>query len=156
MSSPEKYAVGDAVLLTQLRRRGTITEGPNRKGEYLVAVSTLTIWVAPDKFTRAAHVDAPKQRVQGVVRRSAGSVSADSEHRVLRIDLHGMRREEALRKLEDAVDKTLRGDAACIEVVHGLGKGTLKEAVHEYLRKTKAVKNYRVDTANPGVTWVYF
>ena len=150
-----KFSIGDTVLVVQLRRRGTIAEGPNQRGELLVSFGALSAWIDPKKLAPSVAEAEPKKKAKDVVRRSAKQAAAREEHRILRIDLHGMTREEALRLLEETLDRALRGEGACLEVIHGLGKGTLRDAVNGYLRKSKVVKEYRPDTKNPGVTWVY-
>ena len=43
-----------------------------------------------------------------------------------------------------------------IRVIHGRSGGRLKAAVHGYLRGLTAVKSFRVDPRNEGVTIVTF
>lgn len=71
------------------------------------------------------------------------------------IDLHGMTAKEAIATLEGTLDRALLADASQIEIVHGLGTGKLKEAVHSYLKASRHVKNFRISINNPGMTIAY-
>ena len=161
MSASEKsFRPGDSVVLSQLKRRGTVAEGPNHRGEYLIACGALSLWVSPaalervdpgKESKRAAAKEATIRRPRETIRGGGATIT---------IDLHGLSREDAVRKLEDALDRALRsegarGESISLEVVHGIGSGAVRRAVHEYLAKSKVVASYRDDVANPGVTWVY-
>lgn len=71
------------------------------------------------------------------------------------IDLHGLRVQEALGLVEDLLNRAVLDDCDEIQIVHGIGRGRIKEALHDYLRGLHVVKSYKLDPANPGVTRVY-
>lgn len=138
------------------RNRGTIVEGPTRRGEYLVELGSIRIWAHVSKLTEApGSVRIPSSRSQ-VKRRTRSSVQAGSPApQTLRLDLHGMTRTKALELLEASLDRALLQGVDRIELIHGLGRGTLRDASHEYLRSSHHVKQVKLDDANPGVTWVF-
>ena len=71
------------------------------------------------------------------------------------IDLHGQTVKEAIEALETALDRALLNDVSQIEIVHGLGTGKVKEAVHKYLANSRHIKNFRISINNPGMTIAY-
>lgn len=71
------------------------------------------------------------------------------------IDLHGVTVREAVEQLEKTLDRALLANANQIEIMHGLGTGKVKDAVHKYLSSSRHVKNFRVSINNPGVTIAY-
>lgn len=71
-------------------------------------------------------------------------------------DLHGMRVEEALRVVEAKVNEALLAEIDSVEIIHGVGTGALRYAVHGYLKGLSVVKHFKIDEHNPGTTWVYF
>jgi DNA mismatch repair protein MutS2 len=73
-----------------------------------------------------------------------------------RLDLHGLIVEQALAHLTDEIDRSLLRGADRIEVIHGKGSGRIRDAVHRHLASMSVVAEFRVDPANPGVTWAYF
>jgi len=52
-----------------------------------------------------------------------------------KIDLRGMRVEEARQMVEDFVDQALLANATHLEIIHGKGTGVLRKAVHQKLRE---------------------
>ena len=46
----------------------------------------------------------------------------------------------------------LKNKRVCI--IHGIGTGKVKEAVHEVLKQDKRIKSFKVDFMNPGCTIV--
>ena len=72
------------------------------------------------------------------------------------IDLHGMTVEEALTRVEDAVNRALLADAMEVRLIHGRSGGRLRAAVHRWLREVPSVRGFRLDPRNPGVTIVRF
>lgn len=72
-----------------------------------------------------------------------------------RLDLHGLRVHEALSLAEDAINKAVLADADQLELLHGIGQGKIKDALHKHLAGLKVVKRFALDPANPGVTRVY-
>ena len=71
------------------------------------------------------------------------------------MDLHGLNVAAALRLLEETLDHALVLSTHRLEVVHGIGTGALKTAVHQYLKDSRHVSRFEVDSFNPGTTWVY-
>lgn len=67
-----------------------------------------------------------------------------------RLDLHGMRYEEAKDKLEKFFDDAIVGNLHEVTIIHGFGTGVIRKLVHEFLRNHKDVKEYRYGGANEG------
>jgi DNA mismatch repair protein MutS2 len=87
----------------------------------------LRIEVAPERLRRVATKSgraAPKVTI------SAGVAEADAG---AELNLIGMRTADALRKLEEFLDQAYLMNRIEVRVVHGIGSGALKKAVHEYL-----------------------
>jgi len=75
-----------------------------------------------------------------------------------RCDVRGMRQEDALRVLEQFLDKAMRAAEECVWVVHGHGTGALKTALRKYLSTSPYAKSFRAGEAGEGgdgVTVVY-
>lgn len=70
------------------------------------------------------------------------------------IDLHGMTTDEAVAALDIFLNDALLGGLTEVRVIHGRSGGRLKSAVHARVKRISAVRGYRVDPLNPGVTIV--
>ncbi len=73
------------------------------------------------------------------------SINIDTAHSTQRfdnkLDIRGMRYEEALEAIQAFVDQALIHNAHTIQIVHGKGTGTLRKAVHMKLSEYDAVKH---------------
>ncbi len=68
----------------------------------------------------------------------AGKAGFDS-----RLDIRGMRLEEALQVLQDFLDRALIAGADSLRIIHGKGNGVLRQAVRQKLKEYPAVKSAR-------------
>lgn len=71
-----------------------------------------------------------------------------------KIDLHGMDREYAIFKVKEFINDCYKLKQEKIIIIHGIGKGILRNAINEYLKKDKRVLEYKLDFMNPGCTLV--
>jgi DNA mismatch repair protein MutS2 len=67
-----------------------------------------------------------------------GPDGAESE-----LNLIGMRTADALRRLEEFLDQAYLTNRAEVRIVHGIGSGALKKAVHEYLSDSPYCAGFR-------------
>ena len=71
------------------------------------------------------------------------------------LDLHGMTTDEADAALAEFLSDAMLAGHAEVRVIHGRSGGRLKAVVHARLRGTAAVRGFRLDPRNPGVTIVH-
>lgn len=74
--------------------------------------------------------------------------------RLPRIDLHGFDRESARVAVNDFVDEAFVMGYSEIVIIHGIGEGIVKEAVHQALFHNKKVLKYHLSFNNMGCTVV--
>ncbi len=67
-----------------------------------------------------------------------------------RINLIGLRVDEALSRLEQFLNHAALAELREVTVIHGIGKGLLSRAVHEHLTDHPLVKNFRRGTQEEG------
>ncbi|MBR9923033.1 MAG: endonuclease MutS2 [Bacteroidetes bacterium] len=60
-----------------------------------------------------------------------------------KIDIRGMRMEEALEVVQDFMDKALMASSNHLQIVHGKGNGILRKAVKQKLREYKGINSIR-------------
>ena len=114
-------------------------------GRAVVSRGGLRIEVAPERLRRAqlragsAQERAGQERVPKVtVSAASGADGGDSE-----LNLIGMRTAEALRRLEEFLDQAYLTNRSEVRIVHGIGSGALKKAVHEYLADSRYCASFR-------------
>lgn len=71
-----------------------------------------------------------------------------------KVDLHGFDRETARVATNDFIRDNIKLKNDIIVIIHGIGNGIVKEAVHNALRKNKNVIEYKTFYNNNGSTIV--
>ena len=66
------------------------------------------------------------------------------------LNLLGLTTDEALNKLDKYLDDARMSHLSSVRIVHGKGTGALRKAVHNYLRKQKWIKSYRLGDFGEG------
>jgi DNA mismatch repair protein MutS2 len=69
---------------------------------------------------------------------------------VFQLDLRGMHLEEALRQVEQQIDRALLSGMGEFSIVHGMGEGILQRGIHDYLKRNPHVKDYFFSTPEQG------
>ena len=70
------------------------------------------------------------------------------------IDLHGEYAFSAEVLTKEFIDDNIKLKKSKLCIIHGIGKGILKEAVHKVLKKDKRIEKFYIDFMNPGCTIV--
>ncbi len=148
--------VGDAVqtpfgkgVVREVRNRDRcLVEVGGRQLELRVAqLQPLPSGVVP-RGARATHANQP--RTTGG--RSAGAPAAAEGP--TEVDLHGLTVEEALSRVNDALNRALLSDAGHLRLIHGRSGGRIRAALHRRLEGIASVRGFHLDPHNPGVTIV--
>jgi DNA mismatch repair protein MutS2 len=126
----EPLKVGEQVELGDIRGELIALDG----GRAIVGRGGLRIEVAPERLRRARKLQTTREPKFTV----SATVSERDE-----LNLVGMRTAEALRKLEEFLDQAYLTSRGEVRVIHGIGSGALKKAVHEYLSTSPYCAGYR-------------
>ena len=135
----EPLKVGDEVELGQIRGE-LLTLEENRA---VIARGGMRIEVAPERLRRAV------QQARGS-RAATVNVMPAPHPESAELMLIGMRATEALRKLEEFLDQAYLTNRTEVRIVHGIGSGALKKAVHEYLASSPYCAAFREADPNRG------
>ena len=152
----EEVKVGDTVQVLSLNLTGTVATLPNAKGELYVQIGALRTQANIKDIAPAEAVQEPEKKVRtevGKIKMSK-SMSVSPE-----CNLIGKRVDEALPILEKYLDDAYLAHLPQVTIIHGRGTGALRDAVHQYLKRLRYVKSYRVGgfgEGDHGVTIVEF
>ncbi len=142
--------LGDAVFVHSLNLKGTVSSLPDAKGNLFVQMGILRSQVHLSDVEKieesTIHLDGKKVntgKVSTAGLSKAGSIGAE-------INLIGKRVEEALPELEKYLDDAYLSHLPQVRIVHGKGSGAMRAAVHQYLRKQKFVKEFRLGEYGEG------
>lgn len=70
------------------------------------------------------------------------------------IDLRGMESIEAVAAAERYIDNAVMAKLSPVTIIHGKGTGALRTAIHQMLRRNKAVKSFRLGVFGEGESGV--
>jgi DNA mismatch repair protein MutS2 len=151
-----EFKAKDEVYVESLKKMGTVVKPARKPGVYDILVGTLTVQCAASDLTpRAALSKSVLKSFKNIAKPVAGS-GKNPPSRPATLDLHGMLVEDAMRAVEHAMDRAIIEGHQKMEIVHGIGAGRIRDALHKYLAKLPIIESFRLDDQNAGVTWVYF
>lgn len=152
----DRVGVGDRVWVDRLRSAAEVIEGPAR-GKVRVSAGMMKLWVDLDDLRALKQVGEPPQRepkVSGARPKPKQAVrTADNT-----LDIRGLRAEEAVALVQSFLDRMYGAAEPSAYIVHGIGTGALRDAVHDHLcRDDTYVEGFRPasqDEGGPQVTVV--
>ncbi len=132
--------VGDYVRIRGLNVQGAVQSMDSTDGEATVIVGDARFTLDVSRLTPLEEGEAVELRDQ-----SGRGVSYDLEPAQMSNELHirGMRADEAAVTVEEFLDRALRNGADSVRIVHGKGRGVLRQSVQETLDRNSLVKSYR-------------
>ena len=92
---------------------------------------------------------AAKKKVSYNIQSSTVRSAVSSE-----IDLRGMESIEAVNAAEMYIDNAVMAKLSTVTIIHGKGTGALRTAIHQMLKRNKAVKSFRLGRYGEGETGV--
>ena len=149
----DRFVVGDRVHVVRIGT-GVVREARNG-GRYLVEIKGRSMVVTGAELESAAPE--PSKRDRKSARQPARAAEPPaSARRVPSLDLHGKTVVESLELMDAFLNEAILDGHGEVTIVHGRSGGRIKAAVHKRLRETSAVRAFRLDPHNPGVTLVAF
>lgn len=143
--------VGDYASIVNTSTAGVISEIDIDKNKAVLTVGSLKI---KTKFSDL--LPAKKSEAELVYHKK---YDADIQSFNYRLDIRGMRYEDAEYEVQKFLDTANMNGVNRIEILHGKGTGVLKQMTHMILKKYSAVKNYYfsgIESGGDGVTIVEF
>lgn len=148
--SPKNLKIGDPVFVTTLGLKGTVSTLPNAKGDLFVQMGILRSQVNIKDLEPSEEEDkktVTSNRTQSGKIKMSKSASISPE-----LNLIGKTVDEAIFELDKYLDDAYLAHLAQVTIIHGRGTGALRKGVHEYLKKSKYVKSFRIGGYNEGNT----
>ena len=146
---PSDFKLGESVKVLSMNLTGTIGSLPDARGNVTVQMGILRSQVNISDLEIIEEVSpyAPKRmnRTAKSKIKMSKSLSVSPE-----INLLGKTVDEAVAELDQYLDDALLSHLNSVRVVHGKGTGALRKGIHEYLRRQKHVKSYRLAEFGEG------
>ena len=148
-----RFVAGDRVHVARIGT-GVVREARNG-GRYLVEIKGRSMVVTGAQLESAAPGPSKRTRASADQRPRASDPPGIAR-RVPSLDLHGKTVVESLELVDAFLNEAILDGHSEVAIVHGRSGGRIKAAVHKRLRETSAVRAFRLDTQNPGMTIVTF
>lgn len=139
--------IGDRVRVLSLNLEGTVSTLPNPKGDLFVQMGILRSQVNINDLEYIGEAENLQKGMTtgGGKLRMSKSAAVSTE-----INLIGMTVDEAIAHLDKYMDDAYLAHVPSVRIVHGKGTGALRTAVHQYLKRCKHVKSFRLGTFGEG------
>ncbi len=145
---PSQIKLGESVRIISMGLKGTISSLPDKNGKLFVQCGIIRSQVSLDDLVLAEEETIKTGRMQ---RSSSGKLKMSKSYSVsTEINLLGKTVDEALSELDKYLDDAYLAHLPSVRIVHGKGTGALRNAVHNYLRRNKVVRSYRLGEFGEG------
>ena len=146
---PSDFKLGETVKVLSMNLTGTISSLPDTKGNLMVQMGILSSKV---HISDLEIVDEkPAYLKKTAARTSKGKVKMGKSLSVSpEINLLGKTVDEAVAELDKYLDDASLAHLTSVRVVHGKGTGALRAGIHQYLKRQKHVKSYRLGAFGEG------
>ena len=139
--------LGDRVRVLSLNLEGTVSTLPNPKGDLFVQMGILRSQV---NINDLEYIGEAEYLQKGMTTGSGKLRMSKSAAVSTEINLIGMTVDEAIAHLDKYLDDAYLAHVPNVRIVHGKGTGALRTAVHQYLKRCKHVKTFRLGTFGEG------
>lgn len=149
--SASDLTIGTRVKVLSLNLEGTVSTLPNPKGDLFVQMGILRSQVNL-KDLEILH---DKEDTITDTKTGAGNIKLSKTMSISQeINLIGLTVDEAMIELDKYLDDAYLSKIPQVRIVHGKGTGALRSAVHNKLKRTKYIKEFRLGVFGEGETGV--
>jgi DNA mismatch repair protein MutS2 len=141
---------GDRVEIASLNVTGVVERIDYQKREAVVAAQGKRVTVPLGSLALAPAPAPSAERPSGKALLDALTKAGEGEGPKDEIDLRGLYADEAVAEADLFLDRSFRGDAGQVRIIHGLGTGALQKAIREHLKASPYVASFRPGTQKEG------
>ena len=146
---PSDFKLGESVKVLSMNINGTVASLPDNKGNLTVQMGILRSQV---NISDLEIIDETPVYLKKTTRaggkgkiKMSKSLSVSTE-----INLLGKTVDEAIAELDKYLDDASLAHLSSVRIVHGKGTGALRKGIHQYLRRQKHVRSFRLGEFGEG------
>lgn len=154
---PVHVRVGQVILVPRLNVSGRVLSV--RDGQVELDVAGRRVRLPSEELVEARPATSAQRRSERLEQAVTVQVASPIGDVPYQLDLRGLRRDEAVERLEDYLLDAARAGLPSARIVHGKGSGAIRQAVRETLRQNRLVARFapELDTAGgDGATVLWF
>ena len=141
-------AAGDRVELPGVRTAATVVQ-VNGDGSLVLQAGKMKMTAKPGQVRLIEGQ--PQVKKQAAAPKAGTAPTLHLERRASsELDIRGYETLEAESVVENYLDAAVMAKLETVTIIHGKGTGALRKAVHEILRRSKAVKSFRLGRYGEG------
>lgn len=146
---PSDFRLGESVKVHSLNLKGTVSSLPDANGNLFVQMGILRSQV---HISDLSIIEEPLSATERQRRQtSTGKIKMSKTMSVsTEINLLGKTVDEAVAELDKYLDDAYLSHITSVRVVHGKGTGALRAGIHNFLKRQKHVKSYRLGAFGEG------
>ena len=146
---PSDFKLGESVKVLSMNINGTVASLPDNKGNLTVQMGILRSQVNISDLEIIDETPAYLKKTtraggKGKIKMSK-SLSVSTE-----INLLGKTVDEAVAELDKYLDDASLAHLSSVRIVHGKGTGALRKGIHQYLRRQKHIRSFRLGEFGEG------
>lgn len=146
---PGDFRLGESVRVLSMNLNGTVSSLPDSKGNVTVQMGILRSQVNISDLEIIE--DTPSYSAKQMHKTGKGKMKMGKAFSVSpEINLLGKTVDEAVAELDKYLDDASLAHLSAVRVVHGKGTGALRTGIHNYLKRQKRVKSYRLGAFGEG------
>ena len=145
----ETLSAGERVYVPSLQAEGLALSDPDADGRVRVQIGAATAMLPLRQLRRLTGDGGDAARRKGPLPALAESPEAKTE-----IDVRGYDAEDAIAAVERFLEDAHMGGIERARIIHGKGKGILRERMKDWLKKNQLVKEFRLGEMQEGGTGV--
>ncbi|MCB6203368.1 endonuclease MutS2 [Extibacter muris] len=146
---PGDFRLGESVRVLSMNLNGTVGSLPDSKGNVTVQMGILRSQVHISDLEIIE--DTPAYSAKQMHKTGKGKMKMGKAFSVSpEINLLGKTVDEAVAELDKYLDDASLAHLSTVRVVHGKGTGALRTGIHNYLKRQKRVKSYRLGAFGEG------
>jgi DNA mismatch repair protein MutS2 len=157
---------GDRIYVPALQAEGVAISAPDKDGRVRVKIgaATAVLSMRDLRSAPAAGAKGSDARGGGTERsRRGGGAVAESEAPIstpdlsasgTEVDVRGFETDDAVRAVERFIEDAAVGGLQTVRIIHGKGKGILREQMKRFLSHNQMVKEFRLGELGEGGTGV--
>ena len=145
-------AVGDLVELAGVKTAATVLN-VNGDGSMLLQAGKMKMTVKAGQvrlLESAEEIEKRKKQAAAAQRKNVAPQIQLAARAASELDIRGMETLEAESVVENYIDAAVMAKLGTVTIIHGKGTGALRKAVHEMLKRNRAVKSFRLGRYGEG------
>ena len=145
-------AVGDLVELAGVKTAATVLN-VNGDGSMLLQAGKMKMTVKAGQvrlLESAEEIEKRKKQAAAAQRKNVSPQIQLAARAASELDIRGMETLEAESVVENYIDAAVMAKLVTVTIIHGKGTGALRKAVHEMLKRNRAVKSFRLGRYGEG------